>query len=992
MRARILSVSLLVIGSFVYDVPPAQAAVVDSQLDASAQATQPPLTDYWTTISSHNLVPNYLAIGYVPPRNLSFLGVRFRVNTSGGGNYHCPEGGLMEYYGTSPPAAWDRGVTRAGLVVATTTPDANGNCDYTTTDKWGTIAPVSVSPLSYYIFFMAVPTSSSYGLDNWVSMNGKPFASSTPISFFGYRPATSNYYVWGTSGLDAPYFELFDTAPPPTAPPSDPCVATNTCASNVLFLPGIEGSRLYEGTGCGKMAEEKLWEPANSLLDAYKGDTHVTELALDASGKSVCSDIYAKEGDLTSGIYASFVSEMKGLKQHGPINDWEPVTYDWRLSLNDLLIGGAQHGDKIYYNEATSTPYIEQTLRHLAETSKTGKVTLIAHSNGGLLAKALLNTLGAEATKLVDRVILVASPQSGAPADIGSLLVGYDAGIYRFGFRVVSNMAARTFAQNSPMAYHLLPSEDYLESTAPDLAHPVIKFSGTGYTKEEAAYGSTIANRAALDDFLLAKEGGRSVPAPSDLDSLAILNPSLIAYGNTVHDALDRWAPPPGIAVDQIGGWGVDTIAGIDFYTQQPTDVYTAFNPVRSYRPIITEDGDGTVTIPSAFEMATSTNVKRYWVDLQSYNKIKSIKRSHADLLEISQLQGLIKDLLTGSTTTLPSYVSMTQPPAVTGSKKLIFFLHSPLTLDLTDSSGNVTGINANNSITENIPGSTYGQFGEVKYVIVPEGNRYDLAMHGQANGTFSLDVQEIMDGTVTVSTTLADVPTTASTTVAMNVQSGISTLSPMRVDENGDGTIDATLVPRLGSTVFFDTTPPELQIGFSTTTQTLAVTGFDAGGIATITATTTYQTSGRNRKEKEKHDHAPAVTTVTASDEAGNTTKLIYTEQTSCGGEYDRVIPQALVYNGATTTVSSTILLYRWEIKKGRYQTLNSFLRTASSTLTAQFHAKKNATVILTQLPRAHADDNGDHGADERPTRQIFPGMVIPYVETNKGNITIGY
>ena len=267
--------------------------------------------------------------------------------------------------------------------------------------------------------------------------------------------------------------------------------------------------------------------------------------------------------------------------------------------------------------------------------------------------------------------------------------------------------------------------------------------------------------------------------------------------------------------------------------------------------------------------------------------------------------------------------------------------------------------------------------------------------MHGQANGTFSLDVQEITDGTVTASTTLADVPTTASTTVAMSVQSDLSTLSPMRVDENGDGTIDATLIPRLGSTVFFDTTPPELQIDFSTTTQALAVTGFDAGGIAAITATTTYPIFKKDRKERWKggeDGHAPAVTTVTASDEAGNTTKLIYTEQTSSGGEYDRVIPQALVYNGATTTVSSTILLYKWEIKKSEYQTFNSFLRTASSTLVAQFRSKKNATVILTQLPYAHVGDSSDYDANEHSMRQIFPGMVIPYVKTNKGNMTIGY
>ncbi|MCP5810435.1 hypothetical protein NL321_30250, partial [Klebsiella pneumoniae] len=58
-------------------------------------------------------------------------------------------------------------------------------------------------------------------------------------------------------------------------------------------------------------------------------------------------------------------------------------------------------------------------------------MTIVAHSNGGLVAKALLNQLGGETAKsLVGRVIMIGVPQSGAPADLGAMLVGYEAGIY----------------------------------------------------------------------------------------------------------------------------------------------------------------------------------------------------------------------------------------------------------------------------------------------------------------------------------------------------------------------------------------------------------------------------------------------------------------------------------------------------------------------------------------------------------------------------------
>jgi parallel beta-helix repeat protein len=615
--------------------------------------------------------------------------------------------------------------------------------------------------------------------------------------------------------------------------------------SNVLFLPGIEGSRLYEGMGCGKTAEEKLWEPFESFWSALRGvgDRKVRDLSLDQTGASICSDIYTKAGDVIdivhgSKIYASFISEMDGLKADGTINDWEPVAYDWRLSLDDILAKGAERDGKIFYEEATSTPYIEQTLRALAASSKSGKVTIVAHSNGGLIAKALLKKLGSETSvSLVDTVIMVGAPQSGAPESIGATLVGYNAGIYKFNFPILSNAAARALAQNSPMAYHLLPSEDYLESTAGDATHPVIRFTGSGYEKEEAAYGATIANRVALDDFLLAKEGGRQKPKPSDTNSAEVLNPALIDYANSTHAALDFWTPPAGIEVEEIAGWGADTVAGIDFYTE-PSRLSLFFGPKRRYRPIFIEDGDGTVPVPSALLMASSTNVKRYWVDINTHYKETKIKRTHKDLFEIPSLEEFIKNIITQSTSTLPAYISQDQPPPVTAEEKLIFFLHTSPALHASttpeveeaapkvtlrvkhSSTDKVTGLAEDDTITEDIPGSTYGEFGGVGYVILPAGDHYELMLGGQPNsggaggwqgseGTFTLDIQESLGGVVVASTTIAEIPVTASTTASLVISGGLDSSSPLMVDENGDGTQIITITPVIGETVNYEP-PPE--------------------------------------------------------------------------------------------------------------------------------------------------------------------------------------
>ena len=101
-------------------------------------------------------------------------------------------------------------------------------------------------------------------------------------------------------------------------------------------------------------------------------------------------------------IYKSFISSMDKMKSDEIINDWKAISYDWRLSLEDLLNSGKEYsGNKIFYAGelgSTSDPYIISELRRLASSSATGEVVIIAHSNGGLLTKALTNKLGNDAS------------------------------------------------------------------------------------------------------------------------------------------------------------------------------------------------------------------------------------------------------------------------------------------------------------------------------------------------------------------------------------------------------------------------------------------------------------------------------------------------------------------------------------------------------------------------------------------------------------------
>lgn len=570
------------------------------------------------------------------------------------------------------------------------------------------------------------------------------------------------------------------------------------CCSSVLFLPGIKGSRLYVETGG---AENKLWEP-----DLSEGNADVQKMSLDSNGKSI-GNVYVKEENILdsaggTNYYKSFISDMDALKSDGAITDWQPVAYDWRLSLNDIIANGAEIDGKIFYETSTTTPYIIQTLRRLASQSQTGKVTIVAHSNGGLVTKALLQQLGdVEAQKLIDNVIFVGVPQSGAPQAIGSLLYAYKEDISFFAVPIVDKKTAREFAENSPMGYHLLPSQRYFDDTK-DINHPVIIFDGEkAFEKERIAYGLVVGNSTELGDFLLARDGGREKPLSSQIGKANVLNATLVDYAKSLHDTLDVWVPPENITLYQIAGWGEDTIAGIEFYDQ----CILSFC-VPKYRPLLVEDGDGVVPIPSALMMSTSTeNVKRYWVDLQTYNSAPNTKRrDHGSILEVFELRKFIENIL-DDTNALTSYVQTEQPSTLKQAKKLRFFLHSPLTLELYDSSGNHVGQNEDGTFDQEIPDVEYGEFGDVQYITATQGSQYQVVLNGLDVGIFSLDIQEVDGGSVTKQSTLANLPTTGNTKVTLNIGNGIETASLLEVDEDGDGVVDITLQPLVGETVIYE-------------------------------------------------------------------------------------------------------------------------------------------------------------------------------------------
>lgn len=564
------------------------------------------------------------------------------------------------------------------------------------------------------------------------------------------------------------------------------------CNSNVLFLPGIQGSRLYETKLIGSgLVEDQLWEPNNNI--------DIEELYLNTDGSSVDPNIYTREmiertniGILDKDIYKSFAAKMDELVTQEKINEWQSFAYDWRQDVADVAENGTQYGEGIRK--------LKDILTVLSNNSKNnGKVTIVAHSNGGLLAKAFLKYLQEEKdagnSDLIDKVdvlVLVATPQIGTPDAMLSIFHGMSLGEGL----IMDKTRSRLFARNMLGAYGLLPSREYINhvSASPVVFKDTVVPSNT-MTNFIQSYGNVVDSYDEYKSFLFGGEG-RVEPEPSDIYSPIKLLPSLFQKSEALHDAIDSWTPPPGMRVVQIAGWGIDTLATIQYQPRRSCVSITNCTDILDQTPVFTANGDKTVVGPSAHYMGANSSVEKYWLDLLYYN-INNPDRAHDSILEVSNLLTFIENLVQNQTLT-DSMITTTKPIDV--SNRLRISLLSPVSVDAYDSFGNHTGKVCPPSsdfcfAEENISNSSYWEIGEGKYINIPEANMGKIKLQGTDIGTFTYKSEKVLpDGTSIVSS-FVDIPVTTQTQVEITLNQ--TTQAPeLKLDVTGDGVSDFTLTP----------------------------------------------------------------------------------------------------------------------------------------------------------------------------------------------------
>lgn len=564
--------------------------------------------------------------------------------------------------------------------------------------------------------------------------------------------------------------------------------ATTTCCSSVLFLPGFMASDLYVQ---GPVFENQLWPPTSLLQQ------DVDKLKLDSQGNPVTPGIYTKsivEEAFGVNFYKSFADKMRSFVQAQVLGEWLPFPYDWRKDLSEIVNNftlvkvGNNFENKKLIDEAVA----------LAQRSPTGKITIIGHSNGGLVGKYLIRELVNQGKgNLVDQFIMVATPQLGTPKAIASLLHGDGQSILMK--LVLNNRSVRLLGMNMQSAHNLFPVSTYFQNSTSSVIdfNPSIRnvFDYSLYNIPQ-----TISSYDDLISFVTLLDRGNMSGDPTDVP--ITLRADLLNNADLNVKNLAQWVIPDAIKSHQLIGVGQQTISGIEYQSKEEMACVTRnglYGCVKEYfwnRFLMSSfDGDGTVLSHSAQFLNGISNV--YFFDLFNANKNLLVGGwRHDNILEHPSVSQLLEDIiLLKEDNFLPPYISQTKPNMPNSYQQIS--VHSPVSLSVLDANGNLVGRDITRQggdfvfIREDIPNSRYIEIGDQKYINLPVGAPYTINLQGEGSGTFTLNIDQHEDA-VTTHKSFVDIPVTVLMKGQLDIDQD-NTVGSIAIDTEGDGVVDIT-------------------------------------------------------------------------------------------------------------------------------------------------------------------------------------------------------
>ena len=349
-------------------------------------------------------------------------------------------------------------------------------------------------------------------------------------------------------------------------------------------------------------------------------------------------------------------------------------------------------------------------------------------------------------------------------------------------------------------------------------------------------------------------------------------------------------------------------------------------------------------------------------MDLKDYNTLGNLKRVHKNILEIVNLRNFLRSKITETLfVDVDNIVVNNTATLISTDSRLHYTLHSPLTLGITDTQGRYTGQDPiTKQIREEIPNVTYEQIGDVQFISAPADLSYTVKMQGYEQGSFSLDVDKQEGNNITASTSFQGIPSGTSTLATMDVVPNMEVAnSVLKIDQNGDGTIDKILQATSEGITIYDITPPELQVTFDINNKDVifsAQDDIDKHPTITITKTST-----------------------TLTDNNGNTTVIPFIKfkekLNKLKFSYNKIIR-----NGVVTTTPNINIEYEWKEKKGVLIDLDTKIKIKGvEKYTFEYKKEKNVTIIK---------DKTKSGI----TTITKAGFVVVIIKTEGDGVIINY
>lgn len=535
-------------------------------------------------------------------------------------------------------------------------------------------------------------------------------------------------------------------------------VSANLCGAApkhlpIIFIPGVAGSFLDlidQNAG----TDTNLWPVTtrSSYQLLLQGDGATKLYPPLESGQSIVANkIFASHGPGSSldplNFYGGFEDYLVNKQNYTLGQDLVEFPYDWRLD------------NQVHLAE------LDKLVNQLRVSSGQSKVIIIAHSMGGIIGRAYVDTIGASK---VDTLITIGTPFYGAPKPYYALLNGYT-----FGNKLINPLAVKALAQNSTAVYELCPWIPFIWDFN----------NGQEITRDDSF---NIKYKDVKEGSLVYYGGSDNVWSP---------NIGLLTNAKTFHDSTigtkDSPVPlPNGVKHYVIIGTGVTTLSGFTMFDQKnDANGFIQFSGRHVW--LYPKFGDGDGTVPK--EMAEISGVTgTYYVSYFA----STATTEHGSLTDNPDVQTIVGRIISNSTIDPAVYSYIDLHTANKDSTN--FEVHSNVQTTIVDeTTGNKLGYNNDGGIDETIPGGTFLSMDGGTYAHISDvSDTYKVILNGTNNGKFTLITNVTKSGQSTVFS-YNDVPVQQGTIAQLEIspnQVSSSSMPTLQVNSNGqESTVSAT-------------------------------------------------------------------------------------------------------------------------------------------------------------------------------------------------------